>query len=56
MTFRGWGWKTNTGVGLMLAGLLLDIFGVNPLSVVDRLFGLGQLVAFFGLRDAIRSK
>ena len=53
---RGWGWKTNTGVGLMLVGLLLDISGVTTLAVVERLFGFGQLIAFFGLRDAIRNK
>ena len=52
----GWGWKTNTGVAVMIAALLGDCAGLWAGVLVDRLFGLGQIIAFFGLRDAIRRK
>lgn len=52
----GWGWKTNTGIAVMLVALAGDCVGVLPGRLVDQLFGLGQIIAFFGLRDAIRRK
>jgi len=51
-----WGWKTNTGIAVMIAALLGDCAGLWDGRLVDQLFGLGQIVAFFGLRDAIRRK
>ena len=53
---KGWGWKTLCGVGLMIATLVLDLLGITTLATVDRLFSLGQIIAFFGLRDAIRKR
>lgn len=51
-----WGWKTITGVACMVAALIIDLAKVTTFASVDQLFGLGQIIAFFGLRDAIRKK
>jgi len=51
-----WGWKTNTGVAVMFIALVGDCAGLWAGVWIDRAFGLGQIIAFFGLRDAIRRK
>ena len=51
---KSWGWKTLLGIGVMVVTFGLDLAGTTPGHTIDRLFGLGQIIAFFGLRDAIR--
>lgn len=53
---NSWGWKTITGVACMVVALIIDLAQITALASVDQLFGLGQIIAFFGLRDAIRKK